>query len=282
MSADSSGRDPPRRGAHPTRWQKGESGNSKGRPRKEPSGASSPSSSAMTELLISEAEREVTLSEGGNAVTMTAGQAVLRATFVSAVKGNAHAQRTFLQMTTTAEMQAAKSRRDKYDNALLIQIHVESERKLWAMQGMAEADMPRHPSDIELNPQTLEVKNFLIYTLDAIEARERLIALRDYSMEKFVETFDVAEEDGDDELLEHAREKAWRMIDALNELLPARFRRVIHRGTPPLSGNDSPEKIWRTWANDDAALFLENARERGGSSPQRRGASRKKGRRGGP
>jgi len=228
----------------------------------------------MSKLLISEAERKITLSEGGAPITMTAGQAVLRATLVSALKGNANAQRTFLQMTTAAQQQADKSRREEYQNALLTQIHVEWERAQFARQGMEEADMPRHPSDIELDPENGRVRSFLIYTQDAVEARKRAIVLRDHLIEKFPEMLEVAEQDGDDSLLELGRERASRMIDTLNEQLPVRFRRLLPHDVRPLSGNDSPEEIWQTMARDYAASLCNKAKQ--GEIQARRSPARKR------
>lgn len=230
----------------------------------------------MTELLISEAGREITLSEGGKPVTMTAGQAVLRSTLVSALKGNANAQRTFLQMTTTAQVQSAKNKREEYEAAVLMQLHVEVERNDWIRRGLDEADCPRHPLDIEINPQTGEVRSFLLYTRDAVEARERLIALRDYLIEKLPEMLDVAERDGDDALLGRGRERASSMIEMLNEQLPARLRRFLPHDVSPLSGTESPDEIWRTMAQQDASSLLNYARE--GMRPARapRAAKRSK------
>ncbi len=122
--------------------------------------------------------------------------------------------------------------------------------------------MPRHPSDIELDPENGTVRSFLIYTQDAVEARKRAIVLRDYLIEKFPEMLEVAEQEGDDSLLEWGRERASRMIDTLNEQLPIRFRRPLPQKAQPLSVYDSPEEIWRTMARDDAAALCNKAKQR--------------------
>ena len=265
MSADGgSGEEPPRGGARQTRWEKGKSGNPKGRPRKNATPDASTPSSTMTELLISEADREVTLSEGGNPVTMSAGQAVLRATLVSALKGNAQSQRTFLQMTTAAQAQSAKSKLEEHEAAFLMQLHVQVERDDCIRRGFDEADFPRHPSDIEINPQTGKVKNFLLYTRDAIDARKRLIALRDFLIGEMPRMLEAAKEDGDDALLARGREQACEMIDFFNERLPVRFRRVLSQDAPVLSGTESPNEIWQIITKQDASLLLDKSRRREG------------------
>ena len=156
-AGDGSDRGAPRKGAPGSRWTKGTSGNPKGRPRK--ASELSSTSSSMTELFISEAERQLKISEDGNSVQMSAAQIVLRATFASAAKGNAQAQRTFLQMTSAAQTQAEKRKQDNYEQASLTQRWTQVELDVWTTRGLDAADFPRHPSDIELNSETLEVKN---------------------------------------------------------------------------------------------------------------------------
>ena len=263
MTASGGGDDeaPRNRGAS-SRWPKGKSGNPKGRPPNDTTSSASTLSLAMSDLLISEAEREITLSEGGKPVTMTAGQAVLRATLVSALKGNANAQRTFLQMATAAQMQSAKNKRDQYEAAFLMQLDVQIALYEWIKHGLSEADFPRHPSDIELDPRTGDVKNFLIYTDDAVEARNRLIAHRDYLIDQFARMLEVAEQEGNDALLERGRERASRLIDTLNEQLPLRFRRFLPHEVQSPSGYDAPEEIWRSIARDDAASLCNKTKQR--------------------
>jgi len=173
-------------------------------------------------------------------------------------------------MTTTAQVQSAKNKREEHEAAFLTQLHVQIERDDWIRRGFDEADFPRHPSDIEINPQTGEVKNFLIHTHDVVEARKRLIDLRDYLVEKFSEILEVVEEDGDDALLERGRERASRMIDMLNEQLPARFRRFLPHDVPPLTGTELPDEIWRTMAKQDASSLREKAKQSGTQARRRR------------
>jgi len=84
-------------------------------------------------------------------------------------------------------------------------------------------------------------------------------AFRDYLIEKIPELLDVAEHDGDDLLLERGRERALEMIETLNALLPARFRRVLADDEPPFTVDKSPEEIWRTMAEQDAASLRRKA-----------------------
>jgi hypothetical protein len=92
-----------------TRWQKGQSGNPRGpAPRLPPArggpgdrlpGADEP----MRAMILAEAYRMVTFTEGDVAFDMPAGQAVLRAMMVNAVTGNRIAQWRFAQLVQEAE-----------------------------------------------------------------------------------------------------------------------------------------------------------------------------------
>jgi len=94
-----------------TRWQKGQSGNPRGpAPRLRPArggpgdrlpGADEP----MRAMILAEAYRTVTFSEGEVEYEMPAGQAVLRAMLINAVKGNRIAQWRFTQIVQEAERQ---------------------------------------------------------------------------------------------------------------------------------------------------------------------------------
>jgi len=94
-----------------TRWQKGQSGNPRGpAPRLRPArggpgdrlpGADEP----MRAMILAEAYRTVTFTEGDVEFDLPAGQAVLRAMMVNAVRGNRIAQWRFTQIVQEAERQ---------------------------------------------------------------------------------------------------------------------------------------------------------------------------------
>jgi hypothetical protein len=227
-------------GTH-TRYIKGQSGNPKGRPRRA-GGPAKLRAAGLSELIKAETERLVSLGENGS---MPALKAVLRSTVISAIKGNPHAQRLVLQITGASEAQAAKTKKDNYEAAIMLKIQLEHERDIWVARGGSENDMPRHPGDIEIDSKTQEVKSFLLFTEDEIDARRRAIEFRDFLLNEASRSALAALEDGDDDLLELSRELVGALIGKLNAALAPRFRRPLPGavGMPTCSG--TPEEMWR-------------------------------------
>ncbi|MDB5538894.1 MAG: hypothetical protein JWQ89_621 [Devosia sp.] len=77
-----------------SRFKKGQSGNPKGRPKAQDLGMGQRSSSA---LALNEAERLITVREGDKVHQIPAIEAVHRAQYASATKGNAHAQKHIIE-----------------------------------------------------------------------------------------------------------------------------------------------------------------------------------------
>lgn len=242
-----------KQGTH-TQFRKGQSGNPKGRPRKA-SGTVGAFPTEVTQLIKTETERLLTLTEGGKPVVMPALQAVLRSTVVSAAKGNSHAQRTVLQLALAAQAQEAKTKRDEYEEAMLLKVQLDYERNVWVANGHPELAMLRHSSDIEINPETCSVKSYLIFTQEDFEARQKAINLRDFLIEEIARLLRVAEIDGDDRLLQMRRESAIAVIDRLNAMLPPRFRRFLSEPDCALAGK-SPAEIWKSMGHDLASALM--------------------------
>jgi hypothetical protein len=104
-----------------TRWQKGQSGTprgpaprlraARGGPGVRLPGADEP----MRAMILAEAYRTVTFTEGDVEFDLPAGQAVLRAMMVNAVKGNRIAQWRFAQLVQEAERQQKRAQEALYN-----------------------------------------------------------------------------------------------------------------------------------------------------------------------
>jgi hypothetical protein len=214
------------RGKPPVERQftKGRSGNPKGRPKKIVAPAAGEQDS-LNEVILAEAGRLITLTEGGKPVTLSAPEAVLRALFVNAGKGNAHAQRTYLQLQLNAQAQRDKVRSELLLKAYEWKIELEEACRARLAQGRAEMGMAVHPSDIEINWQTGDVKLYVAVTSEEREARARLRHMLDEEQAVLVRCIATVALDGDDPLLQLGREIAGEKIRRINEFLPSRFRK---------------------------------------------------------
>lgn len=104
-----------------TRFKPGQSGNPKGRPRKNASTITLPKAGSgdsagplleIEEAFLDELARIISVNEAGQAVEMTAKVGLIRAAIVNALKGNAYAQKTMLDHLLNLEAQKASTLND--------------------------------------------------------------------------------------------------------------------------------------------------------------------------
>ena len=104
-----------------TRWRKGQSGNPRGPAPKLRAARGGPgdrlpgADEPMRAMILAEAYRMVTFTEGDVEFDLPAGQAVLRAMMVNAVKGNRMAQWRFAQLVQEAERQQKRAQEALYN-----------------------------------------------------------------------------------------------------------------------------------------------------------------------
>ena len=168
---------PPRSG----QFKKGRSGNPRGRPRKpkpRPIRFSDIPSGGFREA---EAYRPLKILENGQPVNLTAIQAVDRAAYSLAIKGNRLQQKWLLERTEREEKEAFALKVARYSRLETHkrkgeQILAECERK-----GVAyPAEFLPHPDDIVLDPATGEVSVNGPSTPEDVICCEHTVALRDY------------------------------------------------------------------------------------------------------
>jgi hypothetical protein len=214
------------------RFKPGQSGNPKGRPKKQPAPKLDPLQQAFQDALIEESARPVTVNEGGKQITLPAHQAVLRAAHVAAIKGSAQAQRTLLQAYFEVERRAQAAHAASFGKAIELKILLEGELQKWVAAGRREEDIPFHPSDIEINYQTLEVLSHLPITAEQLKARADMIELRDELLKSIAIDVFVLGEVGENEVLSSALSFSRGMVAEMNEALPPRYRKDRHVWSP--------------------------------------------------
>lgn len=218
------GRGKPPKGS---RFRPGTSGNPLGRPPKNGRSFRRPLEQPAEDIILEEAYRSVTLNEGGKSVTMPALRAVARAQTVKAIKGNAQAQKALLQTVQMIERRVSEVHAKQFGEALFQKAALELERQQWVASGRDEADMLLHPDDLEICPQTGDVRNFAPLTEEAREGRRKALTLQ----QECIAT--IARSSGARQLrLETPQSKlecelAEELLASINELLPPRYRKEL-------------------------------------------------------
>ena len=216
----------PGRSSKSTRFKPGRSGNPKGRPRKADAKPRLPSplEQLFEDALIQEGDRLIPLTDGGRHGSITAIQAVARSTHVSAMKGNAHAQRTLLSLRLEIERRRQQERSKFFIEALDIKVALEQRLREWLGTGKAEDDIPVHPDDIELDFAKFEVRVF--HPFDSVERRQRVETVD--ARDELILDIGLAEAALNVEYnrgLEATLEQAREILARYNAALPRRLRR---------------------------------------------------------
>ncbi len=218
-------------------------------------------------MILAEGFKLITVTEGGKPVSMPAVQAVFRAMLLAAMKGNSYAGRSYVQHVANAQAQKQKWKDERLTTALGFKMDLELKRLEWVSDGREESRMSLHPSDIEIDGTTGEVKYFVAWTLEECKARARLVKLRDYLLERIARSLEVAAEDGDDALLEMSRDCARAAVVRINEHLPSRCRRVPPGDEPILGPDSAPEELWRATMQPVTDLLVSRlGSDRGGAA----------------
>ncbi|HTV71277.1 MAG TPA: DUF5681 domain-containing protein [Rhizobiaceae bacterium] len=135
------------------RFQKGKSGNPKGRPRgsKNKSKFVDRYGEQLKALILDEAYRLITMTDAQGVVTMPMAQAVLRSIAVNAVKGNHRSQRLFTQLVGTTERENRRLHDEWFDAAVTYKIEWDKELRRRETLGIAGPEPLPHPNHIELD-----------------------------------------------------------------------------------------------------------------------------------
>ena len=145
-------RNPPRAG----QFQKGTSGNPRGRPKKRRDKSALPTHRDPTaqEVIRAEINRNISITDHQGRHTIKAKQAVVRAMFTTAAKGGVLAQRSFLELAAKEEERHQKEKEESFE--FWRNYKEETEERIAA--GAPRPDNQPDPDDIKLDWRTQEVR----------------------------------------------------------------------------------------------------------------------------
>lgn len=217
------------------RFQKGQSGNPNGRPKKAKRKAVNTGFGmrAAEEYLRLEAYRPITIREGEKVIELPAIQAVFRAMGVAAMKGNRFVQKQLAEMVTRMEAQDHQSRMELFGKALDYKIAWDQEIARCRALGLPDPQPIPHPDDMVLDPNTGDVAIQGPQTKEQKARFEEALRRRGEAQEE-VTYFAEKHRRARDAKMKARWLAEWhfeqRMFDIINEVLPKRYQaKLEHR-----------------------------------------------------
>lgn len=220
------------------RFTKGQSGNSKGRPK----GARHANPKAVgldfgtqpaNRMLIEEAYRTIAVREGEQVVELPVIKAIFRALGVSAMKGNRLAQKTMAELIRGIEEDDRKLRVDHFAAACEYKWDWEQAIEHASRNGMPEPTPIPHPGDVIIDTRNADVRYAGPMTPEEKEIWDRMLEFR-AEEQRFV-TFWARQyrKTGADDVDEKERvlgmwHSSQRLYDRINDPLPERYRRSLN------------------------------------------------------
>ncbi|MDP3173737.1 MAG: DUF5681 domain-containing protein [Phenylobacterium sp.] len=203
-------------------FQKGKSGNPRGRPRKNrsPEPFDPIIDASMESYVLSEALRSVQIKENGKIIQLPAIQAVLRSMTVSALKGDHKAQMAITTLVKTTYDDLFEARADTYEKATKYKAECKEIFEEHDRAGKTRPVMIPDPADIAINENTLKVLYNGPGSEDeaALWATQRAIAVEAEQDLAFYK--DLKDRKGTDSGIESELKHAQMRLDAANGLFP--------------------------------------------------------------
>jgi hypothetical protein len=208
------------------RFQKGVSGNPRGRPRGAKNKTPLRGSDRPTQdMLLAEAYRPVVLREGDTLIELPAIQAVFRAMGVAAVKGNRFAQKTLAQLVQNIEKEQFQAQYELMESFTEYKVKWNQEIERCKKLGLPDPQPLPHPDDVLIDYRRGSFRIAGPMTKEEKAKWDKLIARRNEAQEEVLEYARLEKEEP--EYAEHYRD--WRLFeqrifDKINDALPERYQ----------------------------------------------------------
>lgn len=141
-----------------TRFKRGQSGNPRGRPKGSKNRKPAVTEDHLCNIVQAEARREITISEGGQSVTLTMAEAITRRLAVDAAKGKSHARKQFLDLYAASERRRTRLHEELLELAIEYKLHWERELAYRERTGATGEEPLPHPDHVLIDMQTGEVR----------------------------------------------------------------------------------------------------------------------------
>ncbi len=203
-----------------TRFQKGKSGNPRGRPKEAKNKLPAMNEERMKSILIEEAYRAIKVRDGSREVTIPMIRAVIRSMALTAVKGHARSQRMFTALLQATE-EGLKTEHDEWlKTAIDYKVEWDDELERRKALGIVGSDPIPHPDDIIFNMKTGQVEIRGPMTKQEKVKWDRLRNRKQECIEGIRELKELQKEMPDNKFVQSEIEFEQRLYEKISTVIP--------------------------------------------------------------